>query len=81
MEDFGGPLQFILDVGVNYRVYERFGLGYRYQHWSDAGIYGDQAQGAICRAFSITGADRKCACCQRQQAQCDRVKTGDVHSG
>jgi len=40
VEDFGGPLQFILDVGMNYRVYKRFGLGYRYQHWSDAGIYG-----------------------------------------
>ena len=40
VEDFGGPLQFILDVGVNYRVYKRFGLGYRFQHWSDAGIYG-----------------------------------------
>ena len=40
VEDFGGPLQFILDVGVNFRVYRRLGLGYRYQHWSDAGIYG-----------------------------------------
>ena len=40
VEDFGGPLQFILDGGVNFRVYKRFGLGYRFQHWSDAGIYG-----------------------------------------
>jgi hypothetical protein len=40
VEDFGGPLQLVLDVGVNYRVYKRFGLGYRFQHWSDAGIYG-----------------------------------------
>lgn len=40
VEDFGGPLQFVLDVGVNFRVYERLGLGYRFQHWSDAGIYG-----------------------------------------
>lgn len=40
VEDFGGPVQFILDGGVNFRVYKRFGLGYRFQHWSDAGIYG-----------------------------------------
>jgi len=40
VEDFGGPLQFVLDGGVNFRVYKHFGLGYRFQHWSDAGIYG-----------------------------------------
>jgi hypothetical protein len=40
VEDFGGPFQFVLDIGVNFRVYKQFGVGYRYQHWSDAGIYG-----------------------------------------
>ncbi len=45
MEDFGGPLQFILDLGVNYRVYKRFGLGYRFQHWSDASIHGTNNRG------------------------------------
>ena len=45
VEDFGGPLQFILDVGVNVRFYKRFGLGYRYQHWSDAGIHGKDNRG------------------------------------
>ncbi len=45
VEDFGGPFQFILDVGVNYRVYKRFGLGYRFQHWSDGGIYGSDNRG------------------------------------
>ena len=44
-DDFGGPLQFILDLGVNYRVYKRFGLGYRFQHWSDGGIYGVNNRG------------------------------------
>lgn len=45
VEDFGGPLQFILDFGVNFRVYKRFGLGYRFQHWSDGGIHGADNRG------------------------------------
>lgn len=45
VEDFGGPMQFILDVGINFRVYEHLGLGYRFQHWSDAGIHGDDNRG------------------------------------
>ena len=45
VEDFGGPLQFILDLGVNYRVYKRLGLGYRFQHWSDGGIHGADNRG------------------------------------
>jgi hypothetical protein len=40
VEDFGGPFQFVLDIGINFRVYKELGLGYRYQHWSDAGMYG-----------------------------------------
>jgi hypothetical protein len=44
-DDFGGPLQFILDLGVNFRVYKRFGLGYRFQHWSDGGIHGVDNRG------------------------------------
>jgi hypothetical protein len=45
VEDFGGPLQFMLDLGVNFRVYKHFGLGYRFQHWSDGGIYGSDNRG------------------------------------
>ena len=45
VEDFGGPLQFILDLGVNFRAYKRLGLGYRFQHWSDGGIHGADNRG------------------------------------
>lgn len=45
VEDFGGPFQFILDVGVNVRVHRHIGLGYRFQHWSDAGIHGPDNRG------------------------------------
>jgi len=54
VEDFGGPLQFILDLGVNYRVYKRFGLGYRFQHWSDAGIYGVNNRGVEMHLFEFS---------------------------
>lgn len=45
VEDFGGPLQWILDVGLNFRVYKRLGIGYRFQHWSDASIHGNDNRG------------------------------------
>jgi hypothetical protein len=45
VDDFGGPLQFILDLGVNFRAYERLGLGYRFQHWSDGSIHGSDNRG------------------------------------
>ena len=45
VEEFGGPLQFILDLGVNFRAYKRLGLGYRFQHWSDGGIHGVDNRG------------------------------------
>lgn len=45
VEDFGGPFQFILDLGVTFRVYKRLSLGYRFQHWSDAGMHGPDNRG------------------------------------
>lgn len=45
VEDFGGPLQFILDLGLSYRLFEHFGIGYRFQHWSDGGIHGSDNRG------------------------------------
>ena len=54
VEDFGGPLQFILDLGVNFRVYKRFGLGYRIQHWSDGGIHGVNNRGVEMHMFEFS---------------------------
>ena len=54
VEDFGGPLQYILDLGFNYRIYKRFGLGYRLQHWSDAGIYGSNNRGVEMHMFEFS---------------------------
>jgi len=45
-QDFGGTFQFALTVGLSVPLFKRFGVGYRYQHYSDAGIYGPEHTGA-----------------------------------
>jgi hypothetical protein len=45
-QDFGGPLQFALTVGIGIPVYRKVGIGYRFLHYSDAGLYGSQTVGA-----------------------------------
>ena len=54
VEDFGGPLQFILDVGFSFRVWKHLGLGYRFQHWSDAGIHGSDNRGVEVHLFEVS---------------------------
>ena len=39
-QDLGGHLQFALTAGISIPLYRRLGLGYRYLHYSDAGVYG-----------------------------------------
>lgn len=45
-QDYGGPFQFALTLGAGVPLYERLGLGYRFLHYSDAGIYGSHTTGA-----------------------------------
>ncbi len=40
-QDFGGPVQGALTFGVGVPVYKRFGVGYRFMHYSDWGAYGE----------------------------------------
>ena len=44
-EDFGGPLQFIMDAGVEVRLFKHIGLSYKYHHFSDAAIFGSDNRG------------------------------------
>jgi hypothetical protein len=44
-QDFGGCFQFALTVGVGVPLFERLGAGYRYMHYSDAGINGSHTTG------------------------------------
>lgn len=45
-QDYGGPFQFALTFGLGVPVYGRFGVGYRFLHYSDAGTYGGNTTGA-----------------------------------
>ena len=45
-QEFGGPFQVVATVGAGLPVYHHFGIGYRFQHYSDAGLYGPDSRGA-----------------------------------
>ena len=45
-QDYGGPFQFALTVGLSVPLYKKLGLGYRYMHYSDAAVYGPDTTGA-----------------------------------
>ena len=45
-QDFGGPLQSALTLGVSIPLYRRVGVGYRFLHYSDGGVYGENTIGA-----------------------------------
>ena len=45
-QDFGGPFQFALTMGVGIPLYKQLGVGYRFLHYSDAGVNGPDTIGA-----------------------------------
>lgn len=45
-QDFGGPFQFALTMGAGVPLYKQLGLGYRFMHYSDAGVNGTDTIGA-----------------------------------
>ena len=45
-QDYGGPFQFALTLGVGVPLYEKLGIGYRFLHYSDAAINGSDTTGA-----------------------------------
>ena len=45
-QDYGGPFQFALTLGAGVPLYQRLGLGYRFLHYSDAGVNGSDTIGA-----------------------------------
>ena len=45
-QDFGGPFQFALTSGLSIPLYKKLSLGYRFMHYSDAGINGSDTIGA-----------------------------------
>jgi hypothetical protein len=53
-EDFGGPLQFTADVGIGVRLLKHLGLGYRFQHFSDAAVFGTDNRGVDMHMFEFS---------------------------
>ncbi len=45
-QNYGGPFQFALTVGIGVPLYKKLGLGYRFLHYSDAGVNGSDTIGA-----------------------------------
>ncbi|MEN6487940.1 MAG: acyloxyacyl hydrolase [Smithella sp.] len=45
-QNYGGHFQFALTAGVGIPLFSRIGIGYRYMHYSDSGIYGPHNTGA-----------------------------------
>lgn len=45
-QDYGGPFQFALTLGIGGPLYRHLGLGYRFLHYSDAGVNGSDTTGA-----------------------------------
>ncbi|MCG8669947.1 MAG: acyloxyacyl hydrolase [Pseudomonadales bacterium] len=44
-QDFGGPFQFAITLGLSAPLYEKIGVGYRFMHYSDAGLNGPGTTG------------------------------------
>ncbi len=45
-QDYGGPFQFALTAGLKFPLYRHVGFGYRFMHYSDAGVNGEGTIGA-----------------------------------
>ena len=52
-QDLGGPIQIVGEGGVTFDVTDRIGLGWRFHHISDAGIWGSKNRGVDLNLFEI----------------------------
>jgi len=53
-QDLGGPFQFVWNIGIRSAVYRSLGVGYWFQHISDATIYGSGSRGFDLHMFEIS---------------------------
>jgi len=53
-QDYGGFFQFALTAGFGVPLFERLGVGYRFLHYSDAGINGPDNTGADMHMLELT---------------------------
>ncbi|MGQ0809675.1 MAG: acyloxyacyl hydrolase [Nitrospiraceae bacterium] len=53
-QNFGGPLQFVWHLGASLAVYKAIGVGYHFQHYSDATIYGTDSRGVDLHMIEVS---------------------------
>lgn len=53
-QDFGGPVQIVGHGGLSYHFPGPITLGWRFQHFSDAGIYGNNNRGVDLHLFELS---------------------------
>ncbi|MGH7206421.1 MAG: acyloxyacyl hydrolase [Nitrospiraceae bacterium] len=53
VQDFGGPVQIVGTAGIGFNLLPGFHAGYRFQHFSDAGIYGATSLGVDMHILEI----------------------------
>lgn len=54
VQDFGGPVQIVGTAGIGFNLFPEFHAGYRFQHFSDAGIYGPTSLGVDMHILEIS---------------------------
>lgn len=52
-QNFGGPFQLVWTFGMNLGLFGPVGVGYHFQHYSDATIYGSDARGVDLHMFEL----------------------------
>jgi len=52
-QDFGGPVQILGHGGISYHLPGNMTLGWRFQHFSDAGFYGTSNRGIDLHLFEL----------------------------
>ncbi|GJL64691.1 MAG: hypothetical protein NPIRA04_33450 [Nitrospirales bacterium] len=53
-QDLGGPIQIVGQGGLTYYVTDHIGIGWRFHHISDAGIWGSDNRGVDVNLFELT---------------------------
>jgi Lipid A 3-O-deacylase (PagL) len=53
VQNFGGPVQIVGTAGIGFTLFSGFHAGYRFQHFSDAGMYGPASLGVDMHIMDI----------------------------
>jgi hypothetical protein len=54
VQDFGGPAQIVGTTGIGFDLLQGFHAGYRFQHFSDAGMYGPTSLGVDMHIMDVS---------------------------